>query len=152
MWITPVDNSSSSYQQQWSTPVVGVAIIGALGVMLLGGAIFTENNAPGRVIATLAGLGALSVCALSLRRRPRLAIEPGPALVLGGLRHPEIYLPSDIARIRATSFSRIGRKVHLLELDLRRASEERFIVLSRWDLGADPRDVLAVLERSGLTG
>ncbi|CAM3831530.1 PH domain-containing protein [Smaragdicoccus niigatensis] len=147
-----MDNSSSSYQQQWSTPIAGLSIIGTLGVVLLCAAIFTQNNAPGRVIATLAGLGALLVFALGLRRRPRLAIEPGPALVLGRLRHPEIYLPSDIARIRATSFSRIGRKVHLLELDLRRASEEHFVVLSRWDLGADPRDVLAVLERAGLTG
>ncbi|MCE5287631.1 MAG: PH domain-containing protein [Nocardiaceae bacterium] len=147
-----MDNSSSGYQQQWSTPIVGVAIVGVLGVLLLGAAVFTQNNAPGRVIATVAGLGALAVFALALRRRPRLAIEAGPALVLGGLRHPEIYLPSDIARIRTTSFSRIGRKVHLLELDLRRASEEQFVVLSRWDLGADPRDVLAVLERYRLTG
>lgn len=132
--------------------MVGLSIVGALGVVLLGAAVFTQDNAPGRVIATLAGLGALSVFALALRRRPRLAIEPGPALVLGRLRHPEIYLSSDIARIRATSFSRIGRKVHLLELDLRRGSEEQFIVLSRWDLGADPRDVFAVLEQHGLTG
>jgi hypothetical protein len=132
--------------------MVGLAIIGALGVVLLGAAVFTPQNAPGRVIASIAGLGALAVFALGVRRRPRLAIEPGGALVLGRLGHPDVYLPSDIAQIRTTSFSRIGRKVHLLELDLRRASEEQFIVLSRWDLGADPRDVYEVLEKYNLTG
>src|SRR5690242_16790294 len=100
MWITPVDNSSSSYAQQWSTPLAGLSIIGLLGLSLLAAAVFTQDNAPGRVIATIAGLGALAHCAMMLGRRPRLAVEAGPALVLGRFRQPDIYLPADIAQIR----------------------------------------------------
>ena len=153
MGITPVDNSSADYQQQWTTPILGISLIGGIGVALIAAAVFTQDNAPGRLIATVAGLIAIGQTALALRQRPRLAIDAGSALVIGRLKHPAIYLPTEIVRIRTTSHPRLGRHVHLLELDLRRSNgAEEFVVLTRWDLGTDPRDVLAVLERHGLTG
>lgn len=153
MGITPVDNSESNYQQQWSTPIAGLLVLAGVGLFLLVAAILMENNAPGQLITSTAGLAALINAGLTFRRRPRLAVDAGPALVLGRLRHPDIYLPNEIQRVRTTSLPRLGRKSHLLELELRRdGGDEQLVVLSRWDLGADPRDVLPVLERFGLTG
>ena len=41
---------------------------------------------------------------------------------------------------------RIGRKVRLLEID---AADGRLMVLSRWDLGTDPLQVLDALTDAG---
>jgi hypothetical protein len=56
-------------------------------------------------------------------------------------------LPRDaIELIRITEFRRFGRKVRLLEID---TVDSQLIVLSRWDLGGDPLDVLDALTESG---
>ena len=54
---------------------------------------------------------------------------------------------ADIKIIRITEFRRIGRKVRLLEID---TTDDRLFVLTRWDLGTDPLDVLDALTAAGL--
>ena len=56
---------------------------------------------------------------------------------------------ADIKIIRITEFRRIGRKVRLLEVD---TIDDQLFVLTRWDLGTDPLDVLDVLTAAGLAG
>ena len=53
---------------------------------------------------------------------------------------------ADIKLIRITEFRRIGRKVRLLEID---TTDDRLLVLSRWDLGTDPLRVLDALTDAG---
>ena len=55
----------------------------------------------------------------------------------------------DISLIRITEFRRIGRKVRLLEID---TTDNRLIVLSRWDLGTEPLTVLDALTDAGYAG
>ena len=52
----------------------------------------------------------------------------------------------DIESIRITQFRRWGRTVRLLEIDTRGGA---LFVLSRWDLGTDPVDVLDALTDAG---
>jgi hypothetical protein len=57
---------------------------------------------------------------------------------------------ADIELIRITEFRRFGRKVRLLEIDSTGPDGESvLIVLSRWDLGGDPLDVLDGLTEAG---
>ena len=53
----------------------------------------------------------------------------------------------DIKIIRITEFRRIARKVRLLEID---TTDDRLFVLTRWDLGTDPLEVLDALTAAGL--
>ena len=53
---------------------------------------------------------------------------------------------ADITLIRITEFRRIGRKMRLLEID---TTDDRLLVLSRWDLGTDPLRVLDALTDAG---
>ena len=48
--------------------------------------------------------------------------------------------------LEITEFRRIGRKVRLLEID---TTDDRLLVLSRWDLGTDPLHVLDALTETG---
>ena len=68
--------------------------------------------------------------------------------IRGWLRTQTLRRP-DITLIRITEFRRIGRKVRLLEID---TTDDRLIVLSRWDLGTDPLDVLDALTDAGYAG
>lgn len=56
---------------------------------------------------------------------------------------------ADIKLIRITEFRRLARKVRLLEID---TADDRLLVFSRWDLGADPLDVLDALTDAGYAG
>lgn len=147
-----MDNSPNDQHSRWSTPTGGLIFVGVAGVLLLCAAVLGMTDAPGRLVASIAGLGAVIQVGIELRKRPHLAVTPGPALQVGGLRHPDVYLPADIQRMRTTAMRRLGRTSHLLELDVRRAGsdEDRLIVFTRWDLGADPRDVLVELQKQGL--
>ena len=83
---------------------------------------------------------------MSWRARPKLAITPDGLVIRTWLRTHTLRR-DDIARVRITEFRRIGRKVHLLELDT--AADDRLLVFTRWDLGTSPLDVLDALTDAG---
>ena len=61
-----------------------------------------------------------------------------------------VVLPrAAIELIRITEFRRLARKVRLLEVD---TVDGGLTVFSRWDLGADPIDVLDALTAAGYAG
>lgn len=60
--------------------------------------------------------------------------------------HHEAAGAPDISLIRITEFRRIGRTMRLLEID---TTDDRLLVLSRWDLGTDPLRVLDALTDAG---
>jgi len=111
-------------------------------------AVTLVTDAPGRVLAIIAAAGLLVFATLSWRARPKLAISDGGLLIRGALRAHRLT-KADIKIIRITEFQRIARKVRLLEID---TNDDRLFVLTRWDLGADPLDVLDALTAAGLAG
>lgn len=137
----------------WSTPVGALAAVLVGGVALLAAALFVDNEPAGRLLVGLAGAGMLIIAALGFLQRPRLAIVAGnPArLAVKRLRSTSIYGPADIDRARVVRYPRLGRRVPMLELEFRRLDgDTRLTVYGRWDLGADPHDVLESLADHGL--
>ena len=127
---------------------MGVASCGVLGLMMATGAVTLVTDAPGRILTIIAAAGLLVFATLSWRARPKLAISDGGLLIRGPLRTLRL-VKGDIKIIRITEFRRIARKVRLLEID---TTDDRLFVLTRWDLGTDPLDVLDALTAAGLTG
>lgn len=85
---------------------------------------------------------------VSWHARPKLAITADGLLVRGWWRAQRLR-HADIKTIRITEFQRIGRKVRLLEIE---ALDDRLLILSRWDLGVDPLEVLDTLTATGYAG
>ena len=135
-------------QTEWSPSALGVAACGVLGLMMATAAVTLVTDAPGRILAIIAAAGLLVFATLSWRARPKLAISDGGLLIRGPLRAHRLDR-ADIKIIRITEFRRIARKVRLLEID---ATDGRLFVLTRWDLGTDPLDVLDALTAAGLAG
>lgn len=103
---------------------------------------------PGQLLGTVAGLGLLVFAGFSWHARPRLAITDDGLAVRGWLRS-RLLTPGEVSRIRITEFRRIGRTIRLLEIE---TADDHLIVLSRWDLGTDPLDVLDALTLAGYAG
>ena len=103
---------------------------------------------PPRLFPHLASVCLLLFAAGSWRARPRLAITSDGLSYRGWLRTVTLRR-ADIELIRITEFRRLGRKVRLLEID---TIESQLIVLSRWDLGGEPLQVLDALTDAGYAG
>lgn len=103
------------------------------------------TDPPGRVLAGIAAVGLLTFATFSWRARPKLAISED-GLTVRGWWHTRILRRNDVRSIRITEFRRIARKVRLLEID---TADDRLLVLTRWDLGTDPLDVLDALKAAG---
>jgi hypothetical protein len=116
-----------------------------MGLLFGLGAVTLVTDPPGRVLVGIAGGGLLVFALISWRARPKLAIADG-VLVYRGWWGARQLGHSDIKLIRITEFRRIGRKVRLLEID---TADGRLLVLSRWDLGSDPLQVLDALTAAG---
>jgi len=110
------------------------------------------TDPPARVIA-LAAVGLLGCAALlGTLVRPRLSADTDGLRVgrLGGSRR---WAWPDVRRVQVVASRRFGRRTGMLEIDaVDPDGTERLVVLTALDLGADPADVAAELERiSGRT-
>jgi hypothetical protein len=108
-------------------------------------AVTVITDPPGRVLAGIAAVGLLTFAINSLRARPKLAITDA-GLVVRGWWRTRTLRRDEIKTIRITEFRRLARKVRLLEVD---AVDGQLVVFTRWDLGADPLDVLDALKAAG---
>lgn len=99
----------------------------------------------GRVMVGVAAAGLLAFAAASWRNRPRLALTADGLAVRGWWRS-RVFGRADLTAVRVSEFRRIGRKTRLLEIE---TVGDRLVVLSRWDLGSDPSDVLDALVAAG---
>ncbi len=106
------------------------------------------TDPPGRVIAGIAAAGLLLFAAASWRARPKLAITPGGLVVRGWFR-TQVLRRDVIKIIRISEFRRHARRIRLLELE---TVDGGLLILSRWDLGTDPLDVLDALTDAGYAG
>jgi hypothetical protein len=135
-------------QTEWSPPAAGVAACGLIGLLMAIAAVTLVTDVAGRILVIIAAAGLLLFATVSWRARPKLAINDGGLVIRGALRAHRIAR-TDIKLIRITEFRRIARKVRLLEID---TTDDRLFVLTRWDLGTDPLDVLDALTAAGLAG
>ncbi|WP_428339779.1 PH domain-containing protein [Mycobacterium sp.] len=135
-------------QTQWAPSVIGNAACGLVGVVMATACVTVGTDAPGRLLLGIAAAGLIVFAAGTWRARPKLAITEDGLQIGGWLRTQRLRRP-DIKIIRITEFRRIGRKMRLLEID---AHDGRLFVLSRWDLGTDPLNVLDALTARGYAG
>lgn len=135
-------------QTEWGPPALGIAACGVIGLMMAAGAVTLVTDAPGRILVMIAAAGLLLFATVSWRARPKLAISDGRLSIRGPFRTTRLA-KEHIKLIRITEFRRIARKVRLLEID---TVDGRLFVLTRWDLGTDPLDVLDALTAAGLAG
>ncbi|KWX23487.1 hypothetical protein AFM11_14505 [Mycolicibacterium wolinskyi] len=132
-------------QTSWGPPTAGIAGCGIAGLMMAIAAVTLITDPPGRVLAGIAAVGLLTFATFSWRARPKLAISED-GLTVRGWWHTRILRRNDVRSIRITEFRRIARKVRLLEID---TADDRLLVMTRWDLGTDPLDVLDALKAAG---
>lgn len=131
--------------RQWGPSGGAIAGVAVAGVLMALGCATVATDPPGRMLTGIAAAGLLIFAAGSWRGRPRLAITPDGVVYRGWLR-TQTLRRTDIETIRITQFRRWGRTVRLLEID---TVPGQLFVLSRWDLGGDPLDVLDGLTEAG---
>lgn len=151
-----MDNSADLSTQGWATPKPAAGALLAGGVALLLCAVFVAADAAGRTIMAIAALMLLAFGAYAWTIRPRLRLGPGAVLVIRTLRGPTELTPAQVERARVLTLRRIGRRSGQLEIDFvteptaeASRDDSRIAVFSRWDLGADPAEVLEELRRAG---
>jgi len=135
-------------QTQWEPHTAGIAGCGVAGVLMAIAAVTLVTDLPGRVLAGVAAVGLILFAGMSWLARPKLAITP-EGLVLRGWFRTQVLQHSDIKIIRIMEFRRYGRRVRLLEIE---KADADLVLFSRWDLGADPVQVLDALTAAGYAG
>jgi hypothetical protein len=135
-------------QTQWSPSPIGIAGCGIVGIMVATACVTVVTDPPGRLLLGISATGLILFALATWRASPKLAITPDGLRVRGWWR-TQLLRRADIKIIRITEFRRIGRKMRLLEID---AVDGRLLVLSRWDLGTDPLEVLDALTAAGYAG
>lgn len=131
----------------WGPSSGAIAGVGLAGVLMGVACAVLAGDPPGRILTGAAALGLLIFAAGSWRARPKLELT-ADGLVYRGWFGSRTLRPADIDSIRISEFRRLGRKVRLLEIDAR---DDTLLVLSRWDLGGDPLEVLDALTDAGYT-
>lgn len=88
------------------------------------------------------------VCERHLARTSKAGNYPDGLAIRGWFR-TQLLRHSNIKIIRIDEFRRYGRLVRLLEIE---TVSEGLLILSRWDLGTDPVEVLDALTAAGYAG
>ncbi|OHU98630.1 PH domain-containing protein [Mycobacterium talmoniae] len=132
-------------QTQWAPRTGGIVACAVAGIVMAISAVTLVTDVPGRVLVGIAAVGLLVFATVSWRARPKLAITADGLRVRGWWR-TQLLRPADITVVRITEFRRLARKVRLLEIETR---DDRLLILSRWDVGTDPLDVLDALTAAG---
>lgn len=146
-----LDGPQAVDEYRWATPLPAVVALFVGGFALVGASVLTETDPAGRLLIAVAAAGLWIIGGLAAYQRPRLWITDG-TLSMKRLTGVRTYRREDIVRIKIVRYPRLGRRVPMLEIDVRRAGEEddRLIIFGRWDLGTDPLDVFDALELHGL--
>jgi PH (Pleckstrin Homology) domain-containing protein len=135
-------------QTEWAPTSRAIAACSVFGVLMAFASVTLITDPPGRILTGIAAVGLVAFAIMSWRARPKLAITDDGLAVRGWWR-TRVLTRRDIKLVRITEFRRIGRKVRLLEID---TADDRLLVLTRWDLGTDPVEVLDALTRAGYAG
>ena len=142
------ESGQGMQQTEWGPPAAAMAGCALVGILMAIGSVTLVTDAPGRILTGIAALGLILFAGVSWRARPKLAIA-GEELVVRGPFRTQLLRRSDIKIIRLTEFSRYGRKIRMLDIEL---VEGGLLIFSRWDLGTDPSHVLDALTAAGYVG
>lgn len=135
-------------QTAWGPRTVKIAGCGGAGTSIAIACVTLDTDTPGCMLAGIAAISLILFAGLSWRARPKLAINPDGLAVQGWFR-TQLFGPADIKIIRIIKFRRFGHTVRLLEIE---AANGDLVILSRWDLGTEPREVLDTLTAAGYAG
>lgn len=131
---------------RWSAPVTAV-LIAAVAAFGLGAWAVAADDPPGRVLAGLAALALAAGAVFGALARPRLAVDPA-GLSLRGPFAAARWPWSCVDAVRVVRARRLGLPTAYVEVEARDdAGDERLLVLGRLELGADPVEVAAELQR-----
>ncbi|MET9226928.1 PH domain-containing protein [Lentzea sp. NPDC003310] len=122
----------------WSTPVPLIAVGWVAAAALAVATIVADDNA-GRLLVGLATLLVSCLAAFYTIARPRLTAD-ADGLAVRGFTGTTL-LPWHEVKVKLQTTRRLGREQQTLELD----ADDRLVVLTRVDLGADPEEVAGVL-------
>ncbi|MEV6716512.1 PH domain-containing protein [Lentzea sp. NPDC051208] len=122
----------------WSTPVPLIATAWVAALALAVAAYIADDNA-GRLLIGLATLLVTGLAAFATIARPRLTADVDGLSVRGFTG--TTLLPWHEVKVKLQTTRRFGREQQTLELD----ADDRLVVLTRLDLGADPEEVAGVL-------
>lgn len=127
-----------SVTRTWSTPapLVATAWVAALALAV---ATFIADDNAGRLLIGLATLLVTGFAAFASIARPRLTADVDGLAVRGFTG--TTLLPWHEVKVKLQTTRRLGREQQTLELD----ADDRLVVLTRLDLGADPEEVAGVL-------
>ncbi|ANZ42739.1 hypothetical protein BBK82_14440 [Lentzea guizhouensis] len=100
--------------------------------------VITTENA-GRLLIGLATLLVSYLAAFASLARPRLSADADGLAVRGFAS--TTHLPWHEVKVKLQHTRRLGREQQTLELD----ADDRLVVLTKLDLGADPEEVASVL-------
>jgi hypothetical protein len=121
--------------RSWAPHPGLVAISWILAAASITWAIFTDDR-PGQVLISVASVTLVLAGLFGTIARPRLAADADGITVrsLVGRRH----WPWAAVNVRLARTRRLGREVTTVEID----ADPDLVVLGRFDLGADPADVI----------
>ncbi|USX50081.1 PH domain-containing protein [Lentzea sp. HUAS12] len=122
----------------WSTPAPLVAVGWVAAAALALATLLADDNA-GRLLIGLATLLVSYLAAFASIARPRLTAD-ADGLAVRGFASTTL-LPWHEVKVKLQTTRRLGREQQTLELD----ADDRLVVLTRLDLGADPEEVAGVL-------
>lgn len=122
----------------WSTPAPLVAVAWVSALALAAAAFLATDNA-GRLLIGLATLLVMYLAAFATIARPRLTADVNGLAVRGFTGTTR--LPWHEVKVKLQTTRRLGREQQALELD----ADDRLVVLTKLDLGAEPEEVAGVL-------
>lgn len=128
---------------QWRVPPRHTLIKAAAAAALLA---LAAAKAGDRVFLPLAAIAAAGMCGLALRdvlAPVRVAAGPEGLTVISGFARRERIPWAEVTALRVDENLRFGLRARLLEIETARGLH----LFSRYDLGADPADVRAALDR-----
>jgi hypothetical protein len=110
-----------------------------VAALALAVATFIADDNAGRLLIGLATLLVIYLAAFATIARPRLTADVDGLAVRGFASTTR--LPWHEVKVKLQTTRRLGREQQSLELD----ADDRLVVLTRLDLGADPEEVAGVL-------
>src|SRR5699024_1665182 len=149
-WAVPPDSDRG--RREWAPPLPAVVAAGGGAVVFAVAAWAVGGDAAGTVLLSIAAVLLAAATVNWAAVRPRLVLDTTgavPQITVRTLTARHQITPEQLHRLRVVRYPRLGRRVPILEIDVR-APEERLLMLTRWDLGASPDAVFTALDEAGM--
>ncbi|MFL6120926.1 PH domain-containing protein [Actinophytocola sp.] len=133
---------TSPATRTWSPRPAVVVLAWVLAVAAAAWAVLADDP-PGRVLLGTVALLLVAIGLFTSVARPRLAADQ-EGIAVRGLTGTRRWTWAEV-NVRLVRTRRLGRATATLEVDAEHAEPPDLVVLGRFDLGADPEDVVGEL-------